>query len=247
MPPFDYDLGDAGKKVSDGWMFWTSYNTERATGKLEVTASQRDRDYIAAVDWKAAEKAVGRGQGRHDRRREGARSRRRSRASSTSCPAASRRTASTSRPTASGSSARASSRASRPSSTSRRSRPRSATRTSPATRTASRCSSTSRSRTPRSPVGLGPLHTQFGPDGYAYTSLFVDSAIAKWKLGTWEVVDKVPMSYSIGHLRAAEGDTVSPGRQVPRRPQQALARPAPVGRAVAAGVVAARGHHARRR
>jgi len=60
------------------------------------------------------------------------------------------------------------------------------------------------------PVGLGPLHTQFGPDGYAYTSLFVDSAIAKWKLGTWEVVDKVPMSYSIGHLTAAEGDTVSP-------------------------------------
>jgi len=60
------------------------------------------------------------------------------------------------------------------------------------------------------PVGLGPLHTQFGPDGMAYTSLFVDSAIAAWKLGTWEVVDKVPMSYSIGHLSAAEGDTVSP-------------------------------------
>jgi nitrous-oxide reductase len=60
------------------------------------------------------------------------------------------------------------------------------------------------------PVGLGPLHTQFGPDGFAYTSLFVDSAIAKWKLGTWEVVDKIPMSYSIGHLSTAEGDTVSP-------------------------------------
>ena len=58
-------------------------------------------------------------------------------------------------------------------------------------------------------MGLGPLHTQFGPDGWAYTSLFVDSAIAKWKLGTWEVVDKVPMSYSIGHLTAAEGDTVA--------------------------------------
>ena len=43
MPPFDYDLGDAGKLVSDGWVFFTSYNTERATGKLEVTASQRDR------------------------------------------------------------------------------------------------------------------------------------------------------------------------------------------------------------
>ena len=63
MPPFDYDLGDAGKGPSDGWMFFTSYNTERATGKLEVTASQRDRDYIAAVNWKAAEKAVAAGKG----------------------------------------------------------------------------------------------------------------------------------------------------------------------------------------
>ncbi len=91
-------------------------------------------------------------------------------------------------------------------------------------------------------VGLGPLHTQFGPDGYAYTSLFVDSAIAKWKLGTWEVVDKVPMSYSIGHLCAAEGDTRHPRREVPRRPQQALPRPPSLGGPVAARVVAARRH-----
>src|SRR3990170_2787405 len=63
MPPFDYDLGDAGKLVSDGWVFFTSYNTERATGKLEVTASQRDRDLIAAVDWRLAEKAFAEGKG----------------------------------------------------------------------------------------------------------------------------------------------------------------------------------------
>ena len=25
MPPFDYDLGDAGKLASDGWMFWTAH------------------------------------------------------------------------------------------------------------------------------------------------------------------------------------------------------------------------------
>jgi nitrous-oxide reductase len=59
-------------------------------------------------------------------------------------------------------------------------------------------------------VGLGPLHTQFDDQGYAYTSLFVESAVAKWKLGTWEVVDKVPVSYNIGHLCAAEGDTKHP-------------------------------------
>ena len=32
-------------------------------------------------------------------------------------------------------------------------------------------------------VGLGPLHTQFGPDGYAYTSLFLEPAVARWTMG----------------------------------------------------------------
>ncbi len=59
-------------------------------------------------------------------------------------------------------------------------------------------------------VGLGPLHTQFDDQGYAYTSLFVESAIAKWKLGTWEVVDKIPVTYNIGHLTVAGGDTAHP-------------------------------------
>ena len=58
MPPFNFDLGDAGKGPSEGWAFWTCYNSERATGKLEVTSTQKDRDYIAAVNWKEAEKAV---------------------------------------------------------------------------------------------------------------------------------------------------------------------------------------------
>ncbi|MDH4069057.1 MAG: cupredoxin domain-containing protein, partial [Ignavibacteria bacterium] len=59
-------------------------------------------------------------------------------------------------------------------------------------------------------VGLGPLHTQYDDKGFAYTSLFVESAVAKWKLGTWEIVDKIPVSYNIGHLCTAEGDSRSP-------------------------------------
>ncbi|MBX3404060.1 MAG: Sec-dependent nitrous-oxide reductase [Phycisphaeraceae bacterium] len=69
-------------------------------------------------------------------------------------------------------------------------------------------------------LGLGPLHTQFDNKGYAYTSLFLDSAVARWTLGgeyaalnaekPWTLVAKTPVQYNIGHLCAAEGDTVSP-------------------------------------
>jgi len=60
------------------------------------------------------------------------------------------------------------------------------------------------------PVGLGPLHTQFDGKGFAYTSLFLDSQIAKWSLTSFEVVDKIDVHYSIGHLAASEGDTRHP-------------------------------------
>ena len=68
-------------------------------------------------------------------------------------------------------------------------------------------------------LGLGPLHTQFDDKGYAYTSLFLDSAVARWTLGgsyrtdgaePWKLVTKTPVQYNIGHLATAEGDTVSP-------------------------------------
>lgn len=50
MPGYDYDLGHAGKGPSDGWFFFTTYNSEQANTKLEVNASQADKDYIAAVN-----------------------------------------------------------------------------------------------------------------------------------------------------------------------------------------------------
>src|SRR5262245_31706555 len=58
MPPFDYDLADAGKGPSHGWEFFTCYNSEEAYDSLEVKASQNEMDFIAAVDWRAAQKAV---------------------------------------------------------------------------------------------------------------------------------------------------------------------------------------------
>ncbi len=64
-------------------------------------------------------------------------------------------------------------------------------------------------------LGLGPLHTQYDNKGFAYTSLFLDSAIAKWTVGgenpeDWKLVEKVPVQYNVGHIAAAEGDTVDP-------------------------------------
>ena len=61
MPGFDYDLGRPGKGPSHGWAFFTSYNTEQAYTKLEVNASKNDKDYIAAVNWKAFEQCVSQG------------------------------------------------------------------------------------------------------------------------------------------------------------------------------------------
>ena len=59
-------------------------------------------------------------------------------------------------------------------------------------------------------VGLGPLHTQYDASGYAYTSLFLETAVAKWSLKDLKLVEKLPTHYNIGHLVTAEGDTVDP-------------------------------------
>jgi nitrous-oxide reductase len=64
-------------------------------------------------------------------------------------------------------------------------------------------------------LGLGPLHTQFDDEGYAYTSLFLDSSVARWSLGppyrdAFQLEGTIDVHYNIGHLMTAEGDTVSP-------------------------------------
>ncbi len=209
VPPFDYDIGDAGKKLSDGWVFFTAYNTERATGKLEVTASQRDRDYIAAVDWRMAEKLAAAGRGQMiggvkvlDPRE---------------FPGLVYFMPCGKSPhgvdvSPDGKYVIGSGKLQGVTTAFNWEKVQTAMKNKDFTGNEDGIPVLKYEsiKDAEVPVGLGPLHTQFGPDGYAYTSLFVDSAIAKWKLGTWEVVDKVPMSYSIGHLSAAEGDTVSP-------------------------------------
>lgn len=79
-------------------------------------------------------------------------------------------------------------------------------------------------------LGLGPLHTQFDNKGNAYTSLFLESVVAKWNLKDLKLLDKVPTHYNIGHLAAAEGDTIDPdGKYLVAMNKWALDRFAPVG------------------
>ena len=58
--------------------------------------------------------------------------------------------------------------------------------------------------------GLGPLHTEFDNNGNAYTTFFISSEVVKWKVGTWEVLDRVPCYYSVGHLMIPGGDSRQP-------------------------------------
>ena len=67
-------------------------------------------------------------------------------------------------------------------------------------------------------VGAGPLHTQYDHLGNAYTSLYLESAVAKWTLGepyhpadkAFKLVDKVSIHYNVGHLATTQGDTMDP-------------------------------------
>lgn len=59
-------------------------------------------------------------------------------------------------------------------------------------------------------IGLGPLHTQFDGEGFAYTSVFIETKVAKWSLADLQVVEKIDVHYNIGHLAVAEGDTINP-------------------------------------
>jgi nitrous-oxide reductase len=209
MPPFNFDLGDAGKGPSEGWAFWTCYNSERATGKLEVTSTQKDRDYIAAVNWKEVEKAVKEGKVKDiggvkviDPK---------------ATPGLVYLVPCSKSPhgvdvspdgkwfVGSG-------------------KLQSITTAFSVEKMLKAIAAKDFAgdedgipvlkyesvKEAEVNVGLGPLHTQFDNQGFAYTSLFVESAVAKWKLGTWEVADKVPIAYNIGHLVSAEGDTVNP-------------------------------------
>ncbi|SDG30631.1 Sec-dependent nitrous-oxide reductase [Mucilaginibacter gossypii] len=231
VPGFNYDLAHAGKGPSHDWIFFTCYNTEQANTLLEVNASQRDKDFIMAVNWKKAEELVAQGKGRkvpakyahnlYNERTHSATSAMENDVTMLDvkdypgliyyipCPKS---------PhgvdvepngeyfVASGKLAAV----------------------IPVFSFKKMLGAIDQKQFEGDfdgiPVlkyntvlegevqkpGLGPLHTEFDGKGYAYTSMFVSSEIVKWKVDTREIIDRIPTYYSIGHLSVPGGDSRHP-------------------------------------
>ncbi|MCI0448410.1 MAG: Sec-dependent nitrous-oxide reductase [Chlorobi bacterium] len=230
-PPFDYDLSHAGKGPSHDWMFFSCYNTEQAFSLLEVNASQKDKDFIMAVNWKKAEDYVTQGKAKdyeadyyHNVYDDATHSASSEKLTSvkvldpSECPGMVYYIPCPKSPHGadvdpSGEYIVGGGKLS----------------------TVIPVFSFSKmlkaidgkqfdSEINSIPVlkydaviagevqnpGLGPLHTEFDGNGYAYTSMFVSSEVVKWKLGSWEVVDRAPSFYSVGHIMIPGGDCKKP-------------------------------------
>lgn len=211
LPPWSYDLSDAGKKSSADWAVMTTYNTEEATTNLEINASQADRDYIVLFNWKELEKMVAEGQydevtGQKmifpEKHKGGiylvpvAKS-----------PHGVDVTPDGKHFIASGKLAPAMTVFSfEKAFEAVKNQDFSGERNGiPILKYESVME---REVNPEN--ALGPLHTQFDDKGMAYTTMFISSEIVKWDPKTGETLDRVPVQYSPGHSVAAEGDTVSP-------------------------------------
>jgi len=219
MPPINFDLCSTGKGPSSGFAFFTSYNTEMAGDLLEVNASQLDRDLGSIVNWKAATEAVAAGKaemingvpvldpskvpgilhyvgiGKSPHGIDTDPSGRWVVASGKLQPSTTvfdieKIKAAIEKKDYEGD-----------------------FRGVPILKYESVAEG-------EVPVGLGPLHTQYDDKGNAYTSLFIDSNVTKWKLPPWTdeqkkdltkvVVDKMPVHFSIGHLVIGGSDTKKP-------------------------------------
>lgn len=230
-PPFDYDLSHAGKGPSDGWFFFSCYNSEQAYSLLEVNASQKDKDFILAVNWKKIEEYIKQGIGTekatnyyHNKWNE----------KTHSAVSEVIKTVKTLNPSdISG----AMFYMPCPKSPHGADVDPSGEYIVGGGKLATVIPVFSFSKILKAieskqfdgeiesiPVlkyeavlsgevqnpGLGPLHTEFDDKGFAYTSMFVSSEVIKWKLDTKEVVDRMPAYYSVGHIMIPGGDSKKP-------------------------------------
>ncbi|MEY4057347.1 MAG: Sec-dependent nitrous-oxide reductase [Chitinophagia bacterium] len=230
-PGFNFDLSRAGKGVSHGWFFFSCYNTEQANTLLEVNASQKDKDFILAVNWKKAEEYLKAGKGKKQSVRYAHNKYSEKTHTATSemmnevivldskelkdlcyfipCPKSPH-----------------------------------GCDVSPtgeyivgSGKLAAVIPVFGYEKMLKAiqakdyigefegiPVlkyesvlygevkkpGLGPLHTEFDNKGNAYTSFFVSSEVVKWNIKDLKVLDRAPTYYSVGHLCVAGGDSKNP-------------------------------------
>lgn len=230
VPGFNYDLSHAGKGPSLGWSFFTCYNSETANSLLEVNASKNDKDFIAAVNWKLAEQLVAEGKFEtmpaeyYDNRMDESRVAHAELKKSVkvltpkNCPGLVYYLPTPKSPHGvdvdpSGEYICAGGKLAAIIPVHSFSKFLKAIENKdfdgeidgiPIVKYESVLAGEVQN------CGLGPLHTEFDGKGYGYTSMFLSSEITKWKIGTWEVVDRIPTYYSIGHLMIPGGDCSSP-------------------------------------
>jgi nitrous-oxide reductase len=231
LPGVNFDLARAGKGKSHGWMFFSCYNSERANTLLEVNASQKDKDFIMAVNWKKAEEYMAQGKGE---KRTVAYAHNIYNESTHSSTSTIEKTVTVLDPKDC------------PDMVYFMPCPKSphGCDTDPtgeyivgSGKLAAMIPVFSFTKIQKAiadknfegeyegiPVlkydavlhgevkkpGLGPLHTEFDANGNAYTSFFVSSEIVKWRLSDLQILDRVPTYYSIGHLSVPGGPTKKP-------------------------------------
>ncbi len=231
VPPYNYDLGRAGKGVSEDWVFFTTYNTEEAHTMLEVNASRNDKDYIAAVNWRRAAELVRNGHGEtmsaeyyhnyYEGNQGFAINDVKDQVTVLTpedgqefiyfLPTPKSPHGVDIDPT--GEYIAAGGKLATVIPVHSFSRMIEAIENRDFEGNVENIPILSYDATIAGEVenpGLGPLHTEFDGRGYAYTSVYISSEIVKWSLETFEVVDRIDAYYSIGHLMITGGDTKNP-------------------------------------
>jgi nitrous-oxide reductase len=230
LPAFDYDLAHAGKGPSHGWAFFTSYNSEEGNSKLEVNASQKDKDYIAAIDWKRAEACLSQGKATTMPARYASNRLEEDGIARTewgdevkmltpgACPGVAYYLPTPKSPHGvdvdpTGEYIVAGGKLAALIPVHSFSKMQKAIADKAFAADVKGIPVLKYEATIAGEVqnpGLGPLHTEFDGKGYAYTSMFLSSEITKWSLKDFKVVDRAPTYYSIGHLMIPGGDSRKP-------------------------------------
>jgi nitrous-oxide reductase len=230
MPGFDYDLARPGKGPSHGWAFFTSYNTEQANTLKERNASQNDKDFIAAVNWRQGEQCVAAGKAKswptryahnwvdeadvaHSEMLTGSKV-----LEPGDCPGLVYYLPTPKSPhgvdvNPTGEFMAAGGKLATVIPVHSFAKMQQAIADKAFDKEVSGIPVLKYEAVNACEVkepGLGPLHTEFDDQGNAYTSMFVSSEIVKWRVKDCAVLDRIPTYYSIGHLLVPGGDTKKP-------------------------------------